>query len=319
MIYTASSHRIWMPHAQRFGHFIPRDRMRAGHPTSNRPTGILGAFSTPLPTVQLPVDWTKSNALSFPYDGNDQYGDCMYAAACHGDNTFTGNVGTESVFDEATLIKDYLALSGGDNGLDEGMILGEWKKGLASTPQASIFDSVDVDPTNANLMQAAIYLFGGVQFQLSVPARWINNFATGCVWDAPAIPDPMAGHGICFNGVDATGRYKLQTWGTWGWITPAGVADCDPSAFAVATLRWFNSQGYAPNGLHYTQLAPLWVQLGGNPWPTSPFPAPTPAPTPTPPPTPTPGPDPIPPVTIQLGVYQVTISAVLNDPPPIAG
>ena len=62
----------------------------------------------------------------------------MYAAACHGDNTFTGNVGTESVFDEATLIKDYLALSGGDNGLDEGMILARGRKGLpALQPRAS--------------------------------------------------------------------------------------------------------------------------------------------------------------------------------------
>ena len=186
MKYTASTNRIWLPHARRFGHFMDRNAMRVGHPTSNR----LGLFAATMPTVTLPVDWTKANALSFPYDGNDQYGDCMYAAACHGDNTFTGNVGTESGFDEATLIKDYLALSGGDNGLDEGMILGEWKKGLASTPAACIFDSVDVDPNNANLMQAAIYLFGGVQFQLSVPARWISNFATGCVWDAPRSPTP---------------------------------------------------------------------------------------------------------------------------------
>ena len=315
MKYTASTNRIWLPHARRFGHFMDRNAMRNGHPTSNR----LGLFAATMPTVTLPVDWTKANTLSFPYDGNDQYGDCMYAAACHGDNTFTGNVGTESVFDEATLIKDYLALSGGDNGLDEGMILGEWRKGLASTPAACIFDSVDVDPNNANLMQAAIYLFGGVQFQLSVPMRWISNFATGCDWDAPAIPDPMAGHGICFNGVDATGRYKLQTWGTWAWITTAGVADCDPSAFAVATLRWFNAQGYAPNGLHYTQLAPLWVQLGGNPWPTSPFPAPAPTPTPPPPgPTPTPTPDTLN-GTYQLGIYQVNWTATINDPPPVAG
>jgi hypothetical protein len=312
MIYTAKPlNREWVPSLGRFVQFHHRSRF----PARIVPGRL---FAPVLPPTTLPVDWTKNNTLSFPYDGNDQYGDCMYAAACHGDNTFTGNVGTESVFDQSTLIKDYLALSGGDNGLDENMIVGEWKKGLCSTPAACIFDSVDIDPINASLMQAAIYLFGGVQFQLSVPSRWINNFATGAVWDAPAAPDPMNGHGICFNGVDATGRYKLQTWGTWGWITPAGVADCDPSAFAVASLRWFNAQGYAPNGLHYTQLAPLWVQLGGNPWPASPFPSPTPPSPPGPTPTPAPTPGTLS-GTYQLGVYQVNWTATINDPPPVAG
>ena len=154
---------------------------RRGHPVS-LPSGPLRCGNTSRASAGR-LDQERRD--SFPYDGNDHYGDCMYAAACHGDNTFTGNVGTESVFDQTTLIKDYLALSGGDNGLDEGMILGEWKKGLASTPAASIFGSVDIDPTNANLMQAAIYLFGGVQFQLAVPDVWINDFTTGAVWDAP--------------------------------------------------------------------------------------------------------------------------------------
>ena len=155
----------------------------------------------------------------------------MYAAACHGDNTFTGNVGAEYVFDEKAIIKRYLALSGGDNGLDEDMIWQDWNgPGLASVADAKGFAKVDIDPTNANQTQSAIYLFGGIQFQLSVPNKWINNFSTGAVWDAPASPNPRNGHGIHFNGVDANGHYKLQTWGTYGWITPAGVAACDPSA-----------------------------------------------------------------------------------------
>ena len=91
-----------------------------------------------------------------------------------------------------------------------------------------------------------------------------------------ATADKSNRHGIMFNGVDVSGRYKFQSWGTWGWLTPEGVAACVPSAFAVATLRWFDPQGYAPNGLHYTDLALLWVQLGGNVWPASPFPAPAP-------------------------------------------
>jgi hypothetical protein len=267
-------------------------------------------------------------------DGNDTYGDCMYAGACHGDNTFTGNSGTESVFDLATITADYLELSGGDNGLDEGTLVPAWKAGIASTPEASILDALDIDPTNAAMTQSAISLFGGVLFMLDVPDTWVNNFQTGYVWDVPAVADSNNGHAVWWNGVDTTGNYKLQTWGTYGWITPAGVSVCDPSAFVVFSLRWFNAAGYAPNGMHYTALSPLWTQAGGAVLPASPFPAPTPTPlppapipppnpTPTPTPTPIPVPTPVPPtpapdVSIYLGSSTIyapgwTLAAVAFD------
>lgn len=311
--YTGAK-RVFIPLRKHHTHFTDRQRMKHGHP-------IRRFKAPPLPAPALPIDWAKT--LDFPMDGNDQYGDCMYAAACHADGTFTGNAGTESVFDQAVLIKDYLALSGGDNGLSEGMILGEWKNGLVSTPAANILDALDIDPTDAALVQSAIYLFGGLLFMLDVPDTWVQNFNTGAVWDAPAVADQNNGHGIWWNGVDAQGRYKLQTWGTYGWITPAGVAVCDPTAFIVFSLRWFNAAGVAPNGMTYDQLAALWVQCGGAALPPSPFvPTPTPGPTPTPPPTPVPVPVPTPvpvPVPPPMPPPTPTPVPVPVPPPPTPG
>lgn len=279
---------VHLPKRGHFAHFHDRQAMKKGR--------VGRSFRLPpgLPAPTLPIDWTKNNTLTFPMDGNDQYGDCMYAAACHGDNTFTGNAGTESVFDLQTIIRDYLTLSGGDNGLDEGMIADEWKTGLAGIKKASILDVLDIDPTNPQLVQVAIHLFGGQLFMLDVPDAWVKEFDTGVVWDAPAKADQNNGHGIWWNGVDQGGKYKFQSWGTYGWITPAGVQVCDPSAFVVFSLRWFNAQGIAPNGMTYDQLAALWVQAGGNALPPSPFAPPTPAPTPAPRPTPTPPSPPVP-------------------------
>jgi hypothetical protein len=272
---TATTHRVWLPKRGHFAYFQDRTAMKKGHPVRR--------FKLPpdLPEPTLPVDWTKDNTLSFPMDGNNSYGDCLYAAACHADNTFTGNVGTESTFDQNTIIQDYLQLSGGDNGLDEAEIIGAWKEGLADTPAATILDALDVDTTDAQLVQAAINLFGGLFFMLDVPDAWYTDFDTGAIWDAPATPDGNNGHGIWWNGIDVNGHYKFQSWGTYGWITPAGVADCDPSGFVVFSLRWFNQQGVAPNGMTYDNLAGLWVQAGGNPLPPSPFPASGPTPSPT--------------------------------------
>jgi hypothetical protein len=257
-------------------HFVNRALMDYGHSNLRR-----FKLNPQFPLAKLPIDWTKNNSLSFPIDGNDQYGCCLYAAPCHLDNTWTGNVGTESVFNEKTIIADYLKLSGGDNGLNEEVIVPAWKKGLVSNPEVNILDAMDIDPTNTTMAQSAIYLFGGIIFMLSVPDNWINDFNTGYVWDVPATADPNNGHAVLWNAADSDGNFKVQTWGTYGYITPAAVKVCDPTAFTVFSMRWFNSQGFAPNGLHYTELSQIWTAAGGIKLPDSPFPAPV-GPTPTP-------------------------------------
>jgi len=242
----------------------------------NRPMRAPYRLPVNLPLIALPLDWTKGQTLTVPILGNDSAGDCMYCAAVHTDQVFTGNVGIEATYDTNTVLQYYRKLSHGDNGLDESQITGEWHTGLCGNPQAAILDSLDIDPTNATLCQSAIALFGHVFFMLSVPSKWIQNAAAGAVWDAPARPNPMNGHGTMWAGVDAKGRYALATWGFWLWLTPAGVSQCDPSAFVVFSKRWFNADGFAPNGLHYDQLAELWQEAGGKALPTGGFPSPLP-------------------------------------------
>ena len=289
--YTATLRRRFLPLRGHFAHFHDRHAMRRGHPERS--------FQLALPIPTLPIDWTKSGTLLFPMNGNGRLGDCMEAMAAHADNAMTGNAGSESSFDEKALESQYLRASGGDNGLDEGTLLSQcWQPGLAGVKEATYYDALDVDPTDVKLMQAAMALFGNVCFMLDVPAAWIRNFDTGCLWDAPARADQNNGHGVFLSGVDAQGRYRVQTWGTYCWLTQAGVGVCDASAFVVFSPRWFNAQGIAPNGLTYDQLAQYWVEAGGKPLPPSPFvntpPAPVPTPPAPPPPVPTPTPGPLP-------------------------
>jgi hypothetical protein len=270
---TATCKRVYLPRQGHFAHFHDRHAMKRGHPHRR--------FALPAgwPTPPLPIDYAKG--LDFPMYGNDRLGDCMYAAACHADNTFTGNVGTESTFDESRLERDYERLSGGDNGLDEGTLIAGWKDGLAGVKAADILDALDVDTTNPATMRAAIYLFGGVLFMLDVPDPWCQT-ADGDAWDVPARADQNNGHGTWINGVDAAGNYHLLTWGGYRKLTPAGLRACDPSGFVVFSLRWFDAHGYAPNGKHYTELAGLWTAAGGAKLPPSPFPPPGPTPSPIP-------------------------------------
>ncbi len=287
-------------------HFHDRQRMKKGHPQRRFQLAPLKG----LKAVALPIDWAK--LLQFPMYGNDRLGDCMWAAAGHGQGTFTGNVGTEIIFVETALEDQYMQLSGGDNGLDEGTLIQGWTAGMNGAPAGSakqcIVDALDIDPTNAAMCQTAIQYFGGILFMLDVPDAWINNFSGNGsdVWDAPAAPDQNNGHGVWWNGVDTNGRYKLQTWGSWAWITPAGVAACDPSAFVVFSPNWFDPKtGLAPNGLHITQLATLWQQAGGTAIPQSVIAAFPPVAVNPPPPAPVP-PPPAPPIP---GTISITLSA----------
>ena len=258
--------KVFLQNLNKYAFFNDRQAMKVGHPT------IEMHMPPALPQPILPIDWAKN--FSFPNNGNDIYGDCMMAAAEHADNTFTANNGAESVYNVNLTVKDYLALSGGDNGLNSGTIINAWTTGLPGIADARIMEAMSVDTTNAALVQAAIWLFGGVFFTLNIPDGWYKNFNGGETWDAPASPDDNNGHGVWWNGVSKDGHYHLETWGTDAWITPAGVPDCDPAGFAVFSMRWFNSKGVAPNGLNYLQLADYWKKMGGSQlpaWPAEPL------------------------------------------------
>ncbi len=283
---------VLIPGLKRHVVFQDRHAMKAGHPVE-RFKLFDGHTRQALPPAKLPIDWTRDNQIYFPIDQNDVLGDCFVAAMEHQDNLWTGNNGVQSVFNDVDTKAWYLALSGGDNGLSEEMVIPAWKQGLPGIRAACILDALDVDATNAPLVQSAMSLFGGVQFQLAVPDAWVNHFKTGYIWDAGRgiTADMNNGHAILWAGVMVNGNYVLETWGTWGIITPAGVRICDPSAFVAFSLRWFNAAGYAPNGLHISALAPLWVQAGGSvvvlqavsQFPPAVGPAPTPVPVPVPP------------------------------------
>lgn len=271
--------------------FQDRNAMREGHPTRRfkLPTGYTTLLPTGWPQPNLPLEWYKG--LSFPMLGNDRYGICMLAAAAHGQGSFTGNNGPEWIPVLDKLIQQYLALSGGDNGLNEGDLIHGWKAGVAYEADQNIVDALDIDITDYETSQAAVQLFGGILFMLAVPNSWLNS-GNGSVWDAPARPNPRNGHGVYLNGVDGNGNYHLLTWGGYRILTQAGAECCDPGAFITFAPKWFAANGYAPNGIHITQLAALWRAAGGHkipativdsypaPTPTPPGPGPTPVPTP---------------------------------------
>ncbi len=294
MRYTATTRRVWLPQARHFAHFVHRDKLR-------RKNLRAAAGAWPVPT--LPCGYTTVNNAIVPIDGNDKLGDCGEAMACHVDNVLTLRAtGSASTFSQSAIEAQYMKVSGGDNGLDEQQVTEQiWAppSGIAgaSPPGAVLYDHLDLVTLDAPTVQGAIGSQGFVCMAFSVPDAWINSFDPdgGAIWDAPAVPDPNNGHFVALVGVLANGNYILLTWGSWVELTPAGLQVCDAELFTGFSPRAFNpSTGIDFNGDTYASKAALWVSMGGNTLPPSPFPTPTPTPTPTPSPTPTPPPTPAP-------------------------
>jgi hypothetical protein len=299
---------VALPKVGHNAHFVHRDMMRPRH-ALKRFYAPYKQFAPP-PTL-LPVDSTGNATVSCPMDGNDTYGDCGEAMAAHGDNIFTfrQGQGTESTFTDAALVAQYEKVSGGDNGLDEEEVVNSiWKVGIAGNAAAVITDALDIDVTNVPLAQFAIDQFYLICMAWSVPDAFIQGFATGTVWPNAGKPDPNNGHfvpladiggplavapgGVGFGGT-LNGFYRLWTWGTWCWVSPAFVASVDPACFIVFSPRQFDPKtGLDSKGRHITTQAALWVECGGAPIPQAvieafpPISGPGPAPSPTPAPAP---------------------------------
>lgn len=234
--------------------------------------------------------------ISYPMLLNDQLGCCFYSAICHQDQTFTGGYGPQSNFDLKVFRQRYLALSGGDNGLADQDVQGEWsKRYLADVTAAKAFDFFYIDVNNPSVLAAAIYEMGGVQFTFVVAPDWINNSDTGAVWDVGGFSRNNNGHAVHLVGVDSRGYFKLITWGTYVWITPAAVKVCSADSFVVASTRWFDEKGYCATGKHITAVSKVIQDAGGKAFPASVINSFPPIGPPVPPVPPVPPTPPIPP------------------------
>jgi hypothetical protein len=271
------------------------------HKVVSMPSVALGAIYSDMaawPTAPTSFMWAPSAVYGL--DGNGTYGNCQLCAGIHSDQLMTlAATGVESQFDQAAIIAQYLQVTGGlDIGWNEFNLVYQWENiGLGGNPDALILDSMDIDPTDTETVKAALWFFGSVIWNGQLAPQWLTGFKPGETWNAGAGIDtnPNLGHAVILTGVQPNGNYGMATWGASGYFEPAAVAISDPDIFVNLSWRWFNRQGYAPNGAHYTAVSPLWTALGGRVLPASPFPPPSPTPVPTPTPTP--------PATVDVGVF----------------
>jgi hypothetical protein len=297
--------RIPIPKLGIVGHFTHRSLMRRTRLPMNH------AHASGIPATALPVDSSGNQTEPDRMDGNDSLGCCGAAMCDHSDGirVWANGKGVAKPDVTSQLDAQYKVISGGDNGMDEDMVVGPqgmWTVGIAYDPLAVAVDHLDVDITNVPLAQYLIENFYTLEYAWSVPDAFINDFTDGSVWPSAMTPNPQNGHYITFadvggpntvvGGQNCNGYLCMRTWGAHAWCSPAFIASVQPQTFVTLSPRQFDATGYDGKGRHVSQQAKIWIALGGNATKAmalvAMFPGPVgpPVPVPVPTPTPTPGP-----------------------------
>lgn len=269
-------------------------------PTPHRPRLRLGDHldTATLPAVPPARDWL-TGAGGFPMDGNDQWGDCVWAEAAHRiqSTAWFGRHATVVPTEEQVLAA-YTAVTGfdpaagppGRNPTDQGTNMQDAQSYLLKTGLGGrkSLAYAEVDIRSMDEVCAAIDLLGAVALGINFPKSAMDQFNAGQPWDVVADDGGIqGGHAVELAGYDKTARtFQVVTWGRVQAMTWAFFRQYAEEAWVAVLPEWLDQAGQSPVGLDLHGLGEAFAQLTGRP---NPFPGP--APTPSPAPVPVPPPD----------------------------
>jgi hypothetical protein len=196
--------------------------------------------------------------------GNDIWGDCTCAGACHLAQAQSTNAGSplHGTTDQALAL--YTAVTGfdpnagpsGNNPTDNGAactdVLNYWQKTGIELTDANgktvlnkIVGYAALDVTSVAQMKYAAYIFGGAYLGINLPQQCEDetdnwNFASGL---------PIAGgHCIVQVGEGSAGG-KIVSWGMVIPFSNQFALSYEDEAYCVISESWLNQQGKSPSGL----------------------------------------------------------------------
>lgn len=280
---------------------VPRDQLRAGPgvKTARLPHPMRAAISKgepAAPAVVVPRTWDwavkDGKRAKLPMMGNDRYGDCYPVAVAKLAVLWAWMVGGQQLaFSDADVIAWYLKVAGGDNGTTDAQIFPELtKNGFVPPARAHrALDKLIIPASDKAALDLTGFCFGPHLFTFTVHSSFMQAAKPGArITRANGAAGPVkGGHAIVLSGKAADNPAVFRNGETWGFPDPLQLTNdfldaVDPEYVAVFSLEWFDSKGFAPNGLHYNVLAPVWNSIGGSVPAVGPFPDPNPDPNPKP-------------------------------------
>jgi hypothetical protein len=231
--------------------------------------------------------------------GNDQYGDCVFAANGHTVEQQTAlGQGKEVAVTTAQVLAEYSKVTGfnpadpnTDNGAEVQQGLSDLRTAGLAGHKITVFAEINV--ADMNTVKNAVAEFGVVDIGFDVPFSAMDQFNAGQPWDVVANDGGIdGGHCVIICGYDAKYVY-VYTWNAVQKMTYAFWNKYVTEAWALVDQEWVNnSTGLDPEKVNLYTLGQEFAALTGQP---NPFPNPVPVP-PNPPTPPNPPVPPAPPV-----------------------
>lgn len=217
-----------------------------------------------LPKVPATYGHVKTNDVPWGMLGNDQYGDCVLAGACH--ETMVWALATHHTlpsFNNQTIISQYLALAGGkDEGLDP-IETAKWRVttgveddgGIAHRVKA--FASINRDAD----LDIAAYIFGACGVGFNLPESCMAEFNHGKPW-ADTSEAGVGGHYVPLVGRNSKGLRFVVTWGRLQAVTDKFWKKYFVGGVCYFSLEYMLASGFSPEGIKEEQLDADLAVLG---------------------------------------------------------
>lgn len=226
------------------------------------------------PSVLVPddVDWDLEalKAEAYRMWSNDRMGNCVFAAFYNLLAGITAQTGDPFSAVDQDVIGDYAEVTGydpetgeNDNGtIPEDALRYYSKKCMAD--QTRILAWAEVDPDDLELIQEALYVFGGIYTAFYLPKSAQDQTGDGKIWDVPRLWTPKSiagtwgGHMTVTRHIDFTadpGKFYTVTWGKVQEMTEAFWKKYCASAYVLVTEKWVSDmKGVTPTGFNLARL-----------------------------------------------------------------
>jgi hypothetical protein len=238
-------------------------------------------------SVTVPTVFGHGNSFQeWGMNGNDDWGDCVFAGGAHETELLTnlaagGVVGQKVVTIGANeSLSDYSAVTGfninagspGENPTDQGTNVHaameyRIKTGLLDSTgkRHKIAGFVALEPGNLEHLRHALYIFEAVGIGFQVPRSAQEQFSRNQVWQVVAgNQEIVGGHYVPLVGVPAVGNLACVTWAKRQVMTDGFFEKYCDEAYAYITEEELNRKSQANWGGFNWSALKEYLQSAGN-------------------------------------------------------
>jgi hypothetical protein len=211
-----------------------------------------------LPFLKPSIAWERK-ITNWSMLGNDQYGDCVEAAAANAEMTWTSQAGVEYSPTTTQILQDYSNITGfnpNDPSTDNGTVmvdaLAYYKTNGIAGRKILAWASVKIDSSLYELKQA-ISLFGTVLVGFNFPQSAMGQFNSGQGWSIDTSSPIVGGHCVAVSEYSPT-QFVCNTWAALQPVSLGFFPYYADEAYVLITQDWINQKKLSPSGFNISVL-----------------------------------------------------------------